>query len=117
MFESTPQEQLAAWIFLQWLLAPENQARLIEVSGTLPLRAAVMDHLENYADAHRQWAAAVKLLRYARTEPVFPSWSVVRWAVSDVGMQVFRSYFTTEYITDTLKLLDETAAELHTQSR
>jgi hypothetical protein len=36
----------------------------------------------------------------------------VRWAVSDVGTQVFRSYFVPERIPATLQLLDETAAEL-----
>jgi hypothetical protein len=75
-----------------------------------------MDYLSGYADNHPQWAAAVDLLNSARSEPDFPSWSMVRWTLGDVGMQVFRSYFTTDYITDTLNLLDETAAELHSQS-
>ena len=116
MFASTPEDQLAAWIFLQWLLAPENQARFIEASGTLPLSTGTLDYLPDYAGNHPQWAAAVNLLGNARGEPAFPSWSVVRWTLGDVGMQVFRSYFTTEYITDTLTLLDETANELHRQT-
>jgi ABC-type glycerol-3-phosphate transport system substrate-binding protein len=116
MFTSTPEEQLAAWIFLQWLLEPENQARFIAASGTLPLSTLTMDYLGEYADDHPQWAAAVELLQNARGEPDFTSWSVVRWTLGDVGMQVFRSYFTTDYITDTLTLLDETANELHSQS-
>ena len=116
MFASTPEEQLAAWIFLHWLLEPENQARFIEASGTLPLRTTTVGYLEGYANTHPQGAAAVNLLHNARGEPDFPSWSVVRWTLGDVGMQVFRSYFTTDYITDTLILLDETADELHSQS-
>jgi multiple sugar transport system substrate-binding protein len=116
MFASTPENQLAAWIFLQWLLAPENQARFIEASGTLPLSTKTLDYLPGYTAEHPQWAAAVNLIGSARGEPSYPSWSVVRWTLGDVGMQVFRSYFTTEYITDTLILLDETANELHNQT-
>jgi ABC-type glycerol-3-phosphate transport system substrate-binding protein len=116
MFESTPEGQLAAWIFLEWLLKPENQARFIEASGTLPLSISAMDHLQEYALDHPQWAAAVDLIDNASSEPDFPSWNVVRWTLGDVGTQVFRSYFTTDYITDTLTLLDQTANELHRQS-
>jgi multiple sugar transport system substrate-binding protein len=113
MFSSSPEQQLATWIFLQWLLEPTNQARFIQASGSLPLRAATTDTLQDYATGHPQWQAAVDLLPNAQGEPVFPSWSVVRWAVGDVGSQIFKSYFTTDYITDTLTLLDQTAAELH----
>jgi ABC-type glycerol-3-phosphate transport system substrate-binding protein len=115
MFASTPEEQLAAWTFLHWLLKPENQARFIEASGTLPLGTSAMDHLQEYAQEHPQWAAAADLINNARSEPDLLSWSVVRWTLGDVGTQVFRSYFTTDYITDTLTLLDETANELHRQ--
>jgi len=112
VFQSTPERQIASWLFVRWLLSPENQARWIEVSGTLPTRASTTQELSRYASSHPQWATAVELLPYAQVEPSFPSWSVVRWAVSDVGTQVFRSYFVPERIPATLQLLDETAAEL-----
>jgi ABC-type glycerol-3-phosphate transport system substrate-binding protein len=112
VFQSTPERQIASWLFVRWLLSPENQARWIEVSSTLPTRASTTQELSRYASSHPQWATAVELLPYAQVEPSFPSWSVVRWAVSDVGTQVFRSYFVPERIPATLQLLDETAAEL-----
>jgi hypothetical protein len=37
----------------------------------------------------------------------------VRWVVSDVGTQMFRSYFSADRIPSTVELLAETAAELH----
>ncbi len=112
VFESTPKRQMAAWLFVRWLLLPENQARWIEVGSTLPIRKSTTQFLSEYASIHPQWSAVFNLLPFAQVEPSFPSWSVVRWAVSDVGTQIFRPYFTADRIPATLALLDETAAEL-----
>lgn len=117
VFSSSPPEQLAAWVFVKWLVSPAIQAEWVETSGLFPVRASALGYLDNYTAAHPEWSAASQLLPYARTEPGFPSWRTVRWAVSDVGTQTFRSYFTADRIPATLKLLDETAAELHIQIR
>jgi hypothetical protein len=53
------------------------------------------------------------MLPSARSEPPFPSWGTVRWAVSDAATQLFRYYFTARQVPELLKLLDQTAAELH----
>lgn len=113
LFATRPEAQLAAWIFLKWLASPENQARWVVASGSYPLRAAALDHLGEYATGHPHWAAALELLPYAHNEPQLRSWGLVRWAVSDVGTQIFRYYFTPDRLPATLELLDETAAELH----
>jgi multiple sugar transport system substrate-binding protein/sn-glycerol 3-phosphate transport system substrate-binding protein len=117
IFESSTEKQLAAWLLIRWLASPAEQARFIAASGTFPTRAAALDELEDYASEHLQWAAAFDLLPYARTEPDYESWGVVRWVVGDVGTQVFRSYFTADRIPATLELMDETANELHRQTR
>ena len=116
LFEATVEEKLAAWLVVKWLTSPENQARFIAASGTYPIRASTLDHLEEYAAKHPQWSAALELLPFAQSEPGYPSWSVVRWVVSEVGTQVFRYYFTADRIPATLELMDETAAELHARS-
>ena len=113
VFKSSPQEQLASWVFLKWFLSPEVQARWVPAGHTYPLRASTAQLLEDFASAHSQWAGAQDLLPFAKTEPGFQSWSVVRWAVGDVGTQTFRSYFTPDRIPATVELLDETASELH----
>jgi len=113
ILRSTPEKQLASWLFIKWLTAPQNQARLIEASGHYPLRASVLEHLNPDRPPLPQWSAAVELLAYARPEPNFASWRVVRWVVSDVATQLFRWYFTLEQLPQTLELMEETAAELH----
>jgi ABC-type glycerol-3-phosphate transport system substrate-binding protein len=113
ILKSTPERQLAAWLFIKWLLAPENQARLIEKMGTLPIRTSTLENLADYESTHPQWAVAVKALPYARSEPTFQSWSVVRWALTDALKQLFMYYFTIDQVPVLVEFLDQTAHELH----
>jgi multiple sugar transport system substrate-binding protein len=113
ILRSTPEEQLAAWVFLRWFLSPEVQARWVAAGQTLPLNSQTIDLMETFMNEHPHWEANIKLLPYAKGEPALESWSAVRWVVSDVGTQMFRSYFTADRIPATIDLMDETAAELH----
>ena len=113
MFAGTPEENLAAWLVIEWLLSPEQEAGLIKARGTFPVKNATRDLLEDYGAEHPQWLAAQDLLRSADAEPGLQSWGAVRWILGDVGTQVFRYYFTPGRIPATLELMDETAAELH----
>lgn len=110
---SSPQRQLAAWVFVRWLLQAHNQARLIEASGTFPLGVSTLQQLEIYQRRNPQWAAAVQFLPRARSEPPYHSWNAVRWALSDASTQLFRSYFTIDQVPQLLQYLDEVAADLH----
>ncbi len=109
---SSPERQLAAWLFLNWLLQPENQSRLIASTGSLPLDTSTRETLQEFATAHPQWSAAVDLLPLARPEPALPSWELVRWALGDAATQLFRDYFTIDRVPDLVRLLDQTADDL-----
>lgn len=110
---TSPKEQLAAWILIRWLTSPENQARLVQVTGAFPLRQSMLALLESFQRLNPQWAAAVELLPYAVPEPTTQSWETVRWALSDASTQLFRYYFTIDQVPNLLALLDHTATELH----
>ncbi|MBN1146895.1 MAG: extracellular solute-binding protein [Anaerolineales bacterium] len=113
MLVSSPERQLASWVFIKWLSSPQNQARMVEASSAFPLRVSTLDFLEGYKNRHPQWAAALQTLPFAHSEPPFQSWGTVRWALSDAGLQLFRSYFETSQIPGLLDFLDQTAAGLH----
>lgn len=113
ILESTPEEQLASWLFIRWLLSPENQARWAQASQSFPLRTSAQEHFDSSNPMPAQWSAAVDLLDYAHPEPAYRSWEAVRFAVSDVATQLFRWYFTAEQLPSTVRLLDRTASELH----
>jgi multiple sugar transport system substrate-binding protein len=113
IFAGTPQENLAAWLVVKWLLSPEQDARVSGARGTFLLNNSSLDLLDDYAVEHPQWTAAQALLAGAVPEPGLESWGRVRWILGDVGTQIFRYYFTADRIAATLELMDETAAELH----
>ena len=113
IFAGTPEENLAAWLLINWLSSPEQGAKLAAARGTFTTRTSGLDYLDSYADENPQWAAAQELLVVAQPEPGLESWKNVRWILGDVGTQLFRYYFTSDRIPATLELMDETAAELH----
>jgi len=110
---STPREQLASWLFTKWLISPQNQARLIEVTNTYPLRSGVLERLEELGGPSPQWTAATKLLTDAQSEPPLHSWIIVRWAVRDAATQLFRFYFTIDSVPELVSFLHQTANDLH----
>jgi ABC-type glycerol-3-phosphate transport system substrate-binding protein len=113
ILRSTPKRQLASWLFVQWLGGAERQAQLAQVSGYYPVRASSLEYMGVLPAAHPQWKTAVDLLSYAHPEPTLRSWGVVRWTVDDAATQLFRYYFAQDRVPVLVKLLDDTANELH----
>ena len=117
MFQSEDVTQLAAWLFMRWMLSPENQARWVQSTGLFPLRSATMNLLGDYAAAHPQWAEAVKLLSSGETLPRLPSWRLVRVMLGDGFADMFdvirHPDLTDGQVPIILKQMDNTAAELN----
>jgi multiple sugar transport system substrate-binding protein/sn-glycerol 3-phosphate transport system substrate-binding protein len=116
VFKSTPEAQLAAWLFALWLSQPENQAGWVEISSYFPTRASTLDLLSDYIDQNPQFGAALELIPYSQIEPRLASWGTVRWAVSDAAEHIFNLDFDPEQISTVVKDLDATAAEIHAQT-
>jgi len=113
IFESTVEEQLASWLFIEWMLQPQNQARFIEASGYLPVSQSAMDFLEEYAAENQLWLKAVGLIPFGQTEPAFGSWGIARWAFGDAIDVLFDPEFSSEQIPTLLEKLEETLNETH----
>ena len=90
LFESDDADQLAAWLFVRWLLSPENQADWVNSAGLFPLQAGTMGLLTDYAAGHSQWAQAVSLLPQGRLTPQLAAWRTVRVALGDGFNFMFR---------------------------
>lgn len=63
IFRTTPERQLAAWLFLRWLTEPPQQTRWVYLSDDLPVRASTADSLQEYFAANPQYQIAFDLLR------------------------------------------------------
>lgn len=90
ILKSTAEQQLAAWLFVRWLLSPENQKKWVEVTGLFPLRTSALNLLGDYKKSHPQWAAAVDLLPQAQIQPQLASWRNVRVMLGDGFSYLFR---------------------------
>jgi ABC-type glycerol-3-phosphate transport system substrate-binding protein len=117
ILKSAPERQLAAWLFLKWLVSPESQKRLVEGAGVLPARGSPVELLGEYRSAHPQWAAGHDLLPYARPEPGDATWKTVRLVLSDAAGQLFAPLFEAGQIPALIEMLDATAEEMVSQSR
>jgi len=88
-----PQRALAAWQWIQWLLEPSNQARLVEASASFPLSQAALQELEAYRLEHPAWSQALQYLALAESVPLTAEWRMTRDVLSDYAWQLIR--FTT----------------------
>lgn len=111
---STPEEQLASWIFLKYLTEDINQIDWIKVNGYLPTTSSV---LEGISSKSPQWVEAANLLKYNKFEPRFQSWGLVRFVLEDAAALIFQDGFDPTTIPQILADLQATADELHAESQ
>jgi multiple sugar transport system substrate-binding protein len=112
LLKSTPAKQLAAWLFVRWMLSPENQAQWVKATGDLPLRTSALDLLAEYRAAHPQWVAAVGYLSQFQGTPQLASWRKVRYVLGDATGFIFRTPVKLAQIPNVLADMDATAEEL-----
>lgn len=109
---STPEEQLAAWLFLRWLIDSEHLARLTEAAGGLPVMQSTLADMQLFGAKQPQWRASLTYLKQAQVPPANASWRVTRSLLEDAGYQALLPSTTVEQIPDVLKLLDEMIVEV-----
>jgi len=112
VLNSTPGKQLAAWLFVRWILSPENQAKWVEALGLFPLRTSSMDMLKDYGNSHPQWNAALTLLPSAQIQPQLASWRIVRIMLGDGFSAIFRQNIPAGRVAATLADMDSTVRDL-----
>ena len=112
LLKSTPEKQLAAWLFTRWLLSPENQAGWVEATGLFPLRNSVLDLIGSYRAASPQWDAAVGDLSLAQGVPQLASWRKVRYVLEDGTRVIFLENLPLDQIPSVLTEMDVTAKEI-----
>jgi multiple sugar transport system substrate-binding protein len=88
---TTPEQELAAWIFVKWFTTPEIQARWNTASNYFPTRASTAEYLEDHIAQNPQYGQAFDLLPYATAyEPQLISYQAVRDAVTNAYNQIMQ---------------------------
>lgn len=76
--KTTPERELAAWIFLKFYTRPDIQAQWAKFSLYFPTRASVADEMEAFFLANKPYKTAFDLLQYGAFEPPVPGYDFVR---------------------------------------
>jgi ABC-type glycerol-3-phosphate transport system substrate-binding protein len=114
MLKSTDEEQLACWLFIRWMLEPEQDARLVEATHLFPLRTSTLDLLTDYQSSHPQWAEAVKLIPDGKLTPQLASWRIIKVMVGDAFDDMLsRADLKSGQVAKVLAQMQETAHELN----
>jgi multiple sugar transport system substrate-binding protein/sn-glycerol 3-phosphate transport system substrate-binding protein len=87
---TSPEQELAAWLFVKWFTAPENQAKWVEASGYFPTRQGTSEYLGDFLTANTQFAQAVELLPYSAYEPQLISYTAVRDAATKAFNEIMQ---------------------------
>ncbi len=113
--QSTPAQQLAAWLVIKWLVYPPNMTEWVKANETYPTRQSTMSYLSETTDDRSQFTEALRLLPFAHNEPSLTSWGVMRWAVNDAMSELLDPQFKADQIPALLEKLDSMAGEIFTQ--
>ena len=84
MGRSTPEKELATWLFVKYYTSPESQAKWARASNYFPVRQSVADGLTEYFEENPAYKTAFELLPYGTTEPPVPGYDFVRDRVQEV---------------------------------
>jgi multiple sugar transport system substrate-binding protein len=110
IFDTTPEAELASWLFLKYLTSPQIQAEWSQYSGYYPTRKDSLQFLQEFREENPAWASGLDLLKYSRSAPLHPSWQIVKLAVEDAFEEILASPDID--LEDQLDALDRIAAEL-----
>jgi multiple sugar transport system substrate-binding protein len=113
VLKSTPEKQLAAWLFARWLLSSQNQAQWVESTGLFPLRDSVLPQIGPYRTASPQWEVAVNDLSLVQGVPQLASWRQVRYVLEDGATVIFQMNTPLDQIPSALTDMDSMAQELN----
>jgi phosphate/phosphite/phosphonate ABC transporter binding protein len=80
---STPESELASWIFLKYFTRPDIQAQWATASGYFPVRQSVADNLTDYFAANPAYKTGFDMLQFGAFEPPVPGYDFIRVKVQD----------------------------------
>ena len=107
---TTPEQELAAWLFVRWFTEPEQQARWAVASNYFPVRATTAENLADYFADNPQYAAAFELLGNTKTEPPVAGYDVVRDMVEE---QAFFDILDGADVQETLDAITDAVNEIY----
>lgn len=112
ILKTTPEDQLAAWLFIRWMSEPSQQSRFVQASGTLPLSSGAKNQLLDSGSMSKPWKDAVTSAGIPVAVPSNRYWTLARTVLEDSSWQLYKTNLTDAGIPALLAEMDRTFVEL-----
>ena len=76
--KSTPERELAAWIFLKYYTSPDVQVYWAENTQYFPVRKSVAEKMTAFFETYPAYKTAWELIQYGAFEPAVPGYDPIR---------------------------------------
>jgi multiple sugar transport system substrate-binding protein/sn-glycerol 3-phosphate transport system substrate-binding protein len=76
--KTDPKQELASWLFIKFFTSPENQAKWVRETNTLPIRAGATEFLSNYFSTSPAAQMTLEMMGSSTHEPSVPGYSQVQ---------------------------------------
>ncbi|MEM7130251.1 MAG: extracellular solute-binding protein [Chloroflexota bacterium] len=80
---STPEQEVATWLFIKYYTSPDVQAQWAQASNYFPVRESVADGMGSYFEENPAYEVAFNLLGFGKAEPPMPGYDFVRDIVEE----------------------------------
>lgn len=109
--KSTPERELAAWLFVKYYTSAPVNAMWAKASGYFPVKASIADEVTaEFAGNKDAYGTAISLLPYGVFEPPVPGYDFVR----DNVIEVVMTSIVDDVTADVKALLDEANVNANT---
>lgn len=96
VFKSTPEKQLASWLFIKYFTSRDVTAYWAQQTGYLPVRksAAESPEYKKFLDQKPVNGAPIAVAPYGKGEPQPAGWSKARTDITDIATQLMNKQLT-----------------------
>ncbi len=110
--KSTPERELAAWIFLKYYTSPDVQVYWAENTQYFPVRKSVADKMGEFFEEYPAYKTAWELIQYGTFEPAVPGYDPIREEMNKTMANMIEDPSTD--VAAAMKALNDTANDILT---
>lgn len=115
--KTTSVKQLAAWLFIHWMVQPVNHVQIVKITASLPIFKSEIPLLADFGKKYPDWMKTVEWLPEAGIIPTNSQWLVEKIILQDAFWQAMQANKTVEDIPAILEQLESTVLEVLTNSQ
>lgn len=115
--KTTSVNQLAAWLFIRWMVQPDHHAQIVKATASLPIFKSEAPLLSEFGRKYPAWLKTVEWLPEAGTFPTNSQWLVEKIVLQDAFWQAMQANKSVQDIPAILEQLDATVLEVLSNSQ